>query len=325
MLKLEIKTEEEIINLLKNIVSGETDYLDSIDELVVDKNLTTFQLTLCGEHYNDAQIPSKIMECLIDFQNKIYNAYSIINYEGDRRNLTILDKEKLELYFEINKGSLNIETCVDFAKTFLKNMDSRDKKHTAIALILTVAITYFGKTFTDSYFKSKEDGQKTEIHLETIKALKEVNPAYQKIIDDATKNKDKCITAAQDCDKIVFQGNDYSNNDIQNIIARREIVEDKFTPRKLISTFRIFRIENSVRSLGLNDLRINLINTGKINDNKINGVKISEDVYNDERKINLILDAVRKKTELKLEVLIQEEKESKTIKDPILLDIILQN
>jgi hypothetical protein len=68
-------------------------------------------------------------------------------------------------------------------------MDSKDKKHTAIALILTVVITYFGKNFTDSYFKSKGDGQNTQIQLEAIKALKEVNPSYRKIIDDATSNK----------------------------------------------------------------------------------------------------------------------------------------
>ena len=66
----------------------------------------------------------------------------------------------------------------------MENMDSKDKKHTAIALILTVAIVYFGKNFADSYFKSKGDSQNAQIHLETIKALKEVNPSYGKIIDN---------------------------------------------------------------------------------------------------------------------------------------------
>ena len=220
MNKLTITTEQEIINLLKDVVDGKTDSLDNIDELVIDKNLTTFQIKLFGDNYTNACIPSKIMECLIDFQNKIYNAYSIINYEGNRRNLTTLDKKKLELYFEINRGSIDIKSILDFANTFLKNMDSKDKKYIA-TLVLIVAIAYFGKDFADSYFR-------TQIHLETIKALKEVNPSYRKIIDDATSNKDKCISAAQDCDKIIFQGNEYSNNDIQNIISRIEIVEDEF-------------------------------------------------------------------------------------------------
>ena len=62
-------------------------------------------------------------------------------------------------------------------------MDSKDKKHIAIALILTVAITYFGTDFTDNYFKSKDDMQNADVQLETIRTLKEVNPNYQKIID----------------------------------------------------------------------------------------------------------------------------------------------
>ena len=59
-----------------------------------------------------------------------------------------------------------------------------------------------------------------------------------------------------------------------------------------------------------------------MNDSKINGVKISEDIYSDPEKLNKILDAVIKKTELKLEILIQEERGTKNIKDPILLNIL---
>ena len=57
-------------------------------------------------------------------------------------------------------------------------MDSKDKKHILITLILAVVITYLGKSFTDSYFEYKKTGQSTEVYMETIKALKEVNTTY---------------------------------------------------------------------------------------------------------------------------------------------------
>lgn len=57
-------------------------------------------------------------------------------------------------------------------------MDSKDKKHIAIASVLIVAMTYFGVNFTNEYFKSQREGYKENVALETIKALKEVNPNY---------------------------------------------------------------------------------------------------------------------------------------------------
>ena len=57
-------------------------------------------------------------------------------------------------------------------------VNSEDKKHLALGLILAVALTYFGTNFTDSYFKSKKDINNKDIQLEKIKALKEVNPNY---------------------------------------------------------------------------------------------------------------------------------------------------
>jgi hypothetical protein len=201
-------------------------------------------------------------------------------------------------------------------------MDSKDKKQIAIVSVLLFAGCWFGTNFTDNYFKSKEGDRSTTIQLATINALREKNPSHRKIIDDALKNKDKCIYATQDCDKIIFQGNNYSNNDIQNIISGKEFIEDSFITKKIIATFRIFKIENSYKSTDSNNLRISLIEADKLDDAKINWVKISEEIYNDPDKLNKILDAVPTKTNLKLEILVEEERGTKNIKNPVLLNIL---
>jgi hypothetical protein len=64
-------------------------------------------------------------------------------------------------------------------------MDSKDKKHIIIALISTVALTFVGNNYTDSYFESKVYNQKSE----TLKALIEVNHCYRMMIDKTTNNK----------------------------------------------------------------------------------------------------------------------------------------
>lgn len=301
-----LSTAEEALAHLQALEDGARP-----EEIQFGGELQWVHIRVDGERYH-ATVPGELARGLWQFQEAIYSAAAFaLTGIGDIRKLTAEQRAALELVFEVKNGSTDLWAALSgFLEKLgegFANMDPLTKSRVIIVVALIVAAGYgFGKGVDVFGEVRKEDikahqvvaleEQQTKQMEVFAKALVE-NRAAQKFDEAVTEGTKAIARSAPDATQINVGRTKLDAEKIQELNKRAPRVAT--VPDVLDLKFRIFKVD--VREPGVAKYVLAGEGTGEfvatINEANFSQVELAK-----------VLEAVQKREEIRLEVLIARSK-----------------
>ncbi len=182
---MKIKTLEGLVSILDGLNSGEVSFQDiEFNNSDLDNHLKSLTIVFDGEGL-DGMLSTSMMNAVLTLQKHVYQSYADAFYNGNIRALTDEDRQNLELFVRVEKGSVIIEILLTIALTKLADKYFAGEDMTDNQQLITFAIimlTIYAGEKIYQFAANKRAKKKTE-HLEQEKLILE-----REKIDLADKN-----------------------------------------------------------------------------------------------------------------------------------------
>jgi hypothetical protein len=287
-----------------------------LDDIEFGGELTQFHAVIEGPNYHHT-IPAGLARGLWEYQEALYRAVAFVLY-GDNsfRRLTEEQKAQFELIFAVTEGSSDLVASLKefFSKLGegFQNMDSKHKMITMVAVVVIVAGAWGAAHISDSMSDVKKhettaeaETKSKQIAAETVATQEAAKTAQFQLISDITRRSEianKFVKATEEGTRAIIKGasdathisvgrNHFNRDDIVEVNQRA--AKERAEARVLIDEFNVVRAET--RAGGIT--RFWFVSQ---DGTEFSSVIIDEDF--DSKGLNRIWDAVRQRSQLKLEV-----------------------
>jgi hypothetical protein len=241
-----VKSEEDLINLIKNIDNLE--YLESHHNDLTD---TSVKLKLCGKNF-ESSLPGSLIIGLAKYQEKIYRIYLVNKYGADnRRKITSEEAKLLEIKVVVNKGSTEIWIqLINNILEVVKIMPSDQIQPTLFGLagiiMAGACLLGVGSMAVKEAFKAK----RKELSLKKVQAKNEIEKEKYEFIESVVNSAIEGMRAVSlgivqaDPSRVLVNDNVVSTAAIRSVAnelepGKLEAIEDRSV---ITGTYRIQRL-----------------------------------------------------------------------------------
>lgn len=207
--EITLRNESQIWDLIRGLATAKIKSEDVTLEFV---GFPVLEIKIDGPNFNGS-LPARVMDALCDLQKDIYRIYAIAVHDDETYVLTKEEKEKLEFFVKVDKGSSNIN--IDLTEVLNTAVREGLKKMKPIHVFTAISIAcvgWVGNTLVHEYFETKRanaqadaDVKRTEEETKRLQIIKEmlrVDPSAEKVLSITEKTNRKLIKSIRPNEQI---------------------------------------------------------------------------------------------------------------------------
>lgn len=210
-----ISSEENAWKALERLVDG-GEFLGPIEF----EGWPSIALKVQGERYSGS-MPSGLMRQVSEIQCVVNRCYGRSAYQGDARNIKRVERDELELVYQVREGSTKIKA--DATGLLNRLGDAMAKPNTQ--KVASITLIAFALIITGGVVVSNLSSDKKEIETKRLQLLeraidkapelKDATPEFQKVYRDI-------VSSASDADQITIGSKSISAEDIAKIAGSQK-------------------------------------------------------------------------------------------------------
>lgn len=232
-----LETAIEAIDFLTQFREKEID-----QEIEFTGELVKFDLVIEGPGFC-ATVPGELARGIWELQESLYKAAAFaLTGSEDIRRLSAVQRQNLELIFEVKEGSTELLASLDKFFTALgdgfKSMSESNRKKTLICIAIIIAGTFLSYRGIDGYLENQEKDAQRDHEIKLMQIVRDAALAgqaidkFDKAVEDGAKS---VIRGAPTATGIKFNSATFDQDQIQAVNQRAarvrsiaESVEDEF-------------------------------------------------------------------------------------------------
>ncbi len=172
---IKIKNKQDLLQAIDQLNTGEVSLQDiEFNHNELDNHLKSLTIVFGGEEL-DGMLSTSMMNAVLALQKHVYQSYADAFYSGNIRALTDEDRQNLELFVRVEKGSVIVEILLTIALTKLADKYFAGEKMTDNQQLITFSIIllaiYAGEKIYQ--FAANKRAKKKSEYLEQEKLILE--------------------------------------------------------------------------------------------------------------------------------------------------------
>lgn len=205
----------------------------------------------------DAALPIRSMHALKAVQDEIYRIYALVVHNDETKTISRTEKDKLELFFHVGKGSADTEATnlIDILKYIIdKAAEKMEPKHYIIMVTSVVAVWQAGdvaRTWVEqnsaiqreqitSQERTLQDEEETE-RLQIIRDIVDQKQNITKLIESVDRTNEALAKSVKEGESVVLPDSTNVTEDIAKELyprnKRRTSVEIQMNDNYYITSF----------------------------------------------------------------------------------------